>query len=198
MTDQFLLPGFEPEPQPKDRLFFAVLPDAAAAAQIGKLTQRLRAEYQLQGRPLDAARLHVSLQALGDHIDMPHGLIARAGEAAATAAAVVTPFTVRFDQALSFSGKARPGARRAIVLGGDEGIAGLAALHHTLTQAMLKAGLPASAGAITPHVTMLYDTATVPVHGVEAVEWTVREFVLIHSLINANQPYTILKRWQLG
>ena len=76
--DQILLPGFEPEPQPKDRLFFAVLPDADACVQIQRLAQGLRAQHQLQGRTLDAARLHVSLLALGDYPDMPHALIGRA------------------------------------------------------------------------------------------------------------------------
>lgn len=51
---------------------------------------------------------------------------------------------------------------------------------------------------VLPRVTMLHDTASVSVHSVEAVEWMVRGFVMIHSLINANQPYTVLKRWQLG
>ena len=45
---------------------------------------------------------------------------------------------------------------------------------------------------------MLYDGASVAPQQVEAVEWTVREFVLVHSLIGANLPYTILQRWPLA
>jgi len=194
--DQILLPGFEPEPQPKDRLFFAVLPDADACAQIQRLAQGLRAQHQLQGRTLDAARLHVSLQDLGDHADMPHALIARAG--AAAAALKMAPFRVRFDQALSFSGKSRSAGRRAFVLTGDDGVTGFAQLHQALTRAMHAAGLPNTSASITPHVTMLYDGASVAPQPVEAVEWTVRDFVLVHSLIGANLPYTILQRWPLA
>jgi 2'-5' RNA ligase len=194
--DQILLPGFEPAPQPKDRLFFAVLPDAAACAQIQRLAQGLRAQHQLLGRTLDAGRLHVSLEGLGDYPAMPHALVARAGQAAATVQ--LAPFQVRFDQALSFSGKARSAGRRAFVLTGDDGVAGLAQLHQALTRAMHGAGLVQTSASITPHLTMLYDGASVAAQAVEPVEWTVREFVLVHSLIGANLPYTILQRWPLA
>lgn len=194
--DQILLPGFEPEPQPKDRLFFAVLPDAQACAQIQQLAQGLRAQHQLQGRVLDAGRLHVSLEVLGDYPDMPHALIARAG--AAAAAVSMAPFRVSFNQALSFSGKARSAGRRAFVLTGGDGVAGLAQLHQTLTRAMHGAGLVHTSASITPHLTMLYDGASVAPQPVDAVEWTVREFVLVHSAIGANLPYTILQRWPLA
>ena len=194
--DEILLPGFEPEPQPKDRLFFAVLPDADACAQIQRLAQGLRAQHRLQGRTLDAARLHVSLLALGDYPDMPHALIGRAAEAAT--ALRLAPFRVRLAQALSFSGKVRSARPRAVVLTGDEGVTGLVQLHQSLTRAMHGAGLPHTSTSITPQLTMLYDAASVAPQPVEAVEWTVREFVLVHSLIGANLPYTILQRWPLA
>ena len=42
MTDQLLFPGFGAAPPLTDSLFFALFPDAAAAARIGELTRQLR------------------------------------------------------------------------------------------------------------------------------------------------------------
>jgi 2'-5' RNA ligase len=51
-------------------------------------------------------------------------------------------------------------------------------------------------GAITdftPHVTLLYDRRNVEEQPIEPISWTVREFVLIHSM----QGHTHLARWPL-
>jgi 2'-5' RNA ligase len=42
---------------------------------------------------------------------------------------------------------------------------------------------------------MLYDDVTAAPQSVAPVEWTVREFVLLHSHIGQGRPYNILARW---
>ncbi|MHB1206292.1 MAG: 2'-5' RNA ligase family protein [Rhodospirillaceae bacterium] len=80
------------------RLFFAVLPDAAAAACTADIMEQLRARGALSGRPVEPDRLHVSLQHLGDFIDqLPKHLVTTAETAAA--AVVMEPFEVAFDRA---------------------------------------------------------------------------------------------------
>jgi 2'-5' RNA ligase len=49
----------------------------------------------------------------------------------------------------------------------------------------------------TPHVTLLYDDMTVPPQGVTPVEWSVREFVLLHSHIGQARPYNVLARFRM-
>jgi 2'-5' RNA ligase len=49
----------------------------------------------------------------------------------------------------------------------------------------------------TPHVTLLYDDVTAPPQGVTPVEWTVREFVLLHSHIGQARPYNVLARFRM-
>jgi RNA 2',3'-cyclic 3'-phosphodiesterase len=191
---QISLPGFAPVPERNDRLFFAVLPDIETAGQIAQLASCLRSERGLHGKPLDAARLHVSLQGLGDHSGVPQALVALVSEAASTV--VLPSFVARFDRVLSFSGKLHTGKeKRAVVLAGGSGIAGLLGLHRALLAALQGLGIAAS--SFTPHITLLYEEQHVAERGIEAVSWTVREFVLIHSRIGQKLPYALLGRWPL-
>jgi len=195
MAQQSLLPGFEPEPTPTDRVFFALMPDEAAIAQVGQRTRALREAYPIRGRAIDTRRLHISLNNLGDHPAMPERLVARACAAAATLA--LPPFRVSLDQALTFSNKSRVARHRPLVLRGDDGVAGVHALHQALSKVLLAAGLPGAAASFTPHLTMLYDDLLVPPHAVAPVEWTAHSFVLLHSLIGHGGPYTVLGQWPL-
>jgi 2'-5' RNA ligase len=194
MTQQTLLPGFEPEPELTDRIFFAALPDAGAVAQIKSLTAELKQQHGLRGKPIAEAKLHATLCNLGDFPHMPDALVARAGQAAAAVASATAPFTVRFDMAQTFVNRSR---NRPFVLAGVDGVIGLGALYKQLAQALLKAGLPGNPPGYTAHITLLYDDVTVKPLAVTPVEWTVRELVLLHSRIGQNQPYTTLARWAL-
>ena len=196
MAGQTSLPGFDPAPEPTDRLFFAVLPDDAAGERIAQLARGLRSAHGLQGKPVEAERLHVSLHGLGDHAGMPDRLVEHASRAAATIA--LPSFTVRFDRALTFASRSRVSGRRPFVLSGGEGVAGVASLHRVLTMAMRGAGLGGGQATITPHLTLLYDGQLVAEQDAGPVEWQVREFVLLHSRIGQNQPYAVLKRWALS
>lgn len=197
MSTQTLLPGFEPAPKPDARLFFAVLPDPDSAVLIAQRAQRLRAEHQLRGMPIDTGRLHLSLQGLGDYVGVPQALVELACRAAAR---VVCPaFAVHLDRVLSFSGRSSSAAlkKRAFVLRSSDGITGLMALHKALADSMQELGLPRPATGLTPHITLLYDTQSVAEHAVEPVSWTAREFVLVCSHIGMKKPYLLLDRWVL-
>ncbi len=197
MSEQILLPGFEPEPTLSDRLFFAVLPDAGARQRIGGLLADLRAAYGLQARPVMADRLHVTMGMVGDFAGIPGNILARASHAANEAVREVAPFTASFDRALTFSTRSRTSGRRPLVLGGGDGVAGLHALYGALSLALRKAGIPGNPPNFTPHLTLMYDEHTVPEHAVAPVEWTVHELVLLHSRIGQNLPYAALGRWPL-
>jgi RNA 2',3'-cyclic 3'-phosphodiesterase len=191
MPEQLPLPGLEAAPQPTDRLFFAIVPDAATAARIARLAQRLRGLHGLRGRPLAADRLHVTLHFLGDHAGLPLQLVADASAAAASVA--VPAFDVAFDRAASFL---RP-RNAPLVLRGGDGLVALTALQRALGAALQAAGLlHAAAVRFTPHVTLLYDDRQVIDEPVDTIAWTVREFVLIDSLIGQGR-HVPLARWSL-
>lgn len=187
---QMPLGGFE-SPKPTDRLFFAVLPDAETALRIASLTDGLRSEIGLAGKPESAHRLHVTLYFLGDHAGLPPGLTANARQAGALADAA--PFQATFDRAASFRGsRVHP-----FVLQGGDGVAALHRLHGLLGRAMASVGLERyTRGTFTPHITLLRDTRLVPARPIAPVAWTVNEVVLVHSLIGRTE-HRILDRWPL-
>jgi 2'-5' RNA ligase len=193
---QASFPGFEPEPELTDRIFFAVMPDRAAIAGINQLTTELKGRHGMRGRSIVDAKLHATLCNLGDFPGMPAGLIARAGQAAASVAAATPEFDVAFDTAQTFVNRSR---NRPFVLTVGDGVAGLLVLYKNLAQALLKVGIAGNPPSYTPHITLLYDDVTVAPEPVPAIRCAVRELVLLHSRIGQNQPnYTTLGRWPLA
>lgn len=188
---QLSLAGFE-SPEPSDRLFFAVLPDAPTRARLAALAHALRDTLALQGRPRPTANLHVTLHFLGDHAGLPASLV-DAARAAADAVALA-PFQARFDRVASFGRHRR---EHPLVLLGDAPEAdGWAHLHGRLSAALAAKGLLRSEPSFTPHVTLLYDTRQVTPQAIAPLGWTVREFLLIHSVLGHGE-YRLLGRWPL-
>ena len=167
---------------PTDGLFFALFPDSHAAERLATLAAQQCIRHRLTGRPLAAARFHVSLLGFGVHARLPGALVA----AAKTAAAGVTspPFEVTFDRAMSFMGRPRP---RVVCSRSTALIA--------FQRAVAQHGLGRVKPQYAPHVTLLYDEQAIEEHAVEPIHWTVREFVLVHS--RRGEGYVPLARWPL-
>ncbi|UGB37094.1 RNA 2',3'-cyclic phosphodiesterase [Frateuria soli] len=187
---QSSLGGFA-APHPTDRLFFAVVPPPEVAERVAALAGQLRGGLGLRGRPRPTGHLHVTLHHLGDFAGLPQR---RVDEARAAATAVALPsFEARFDRVGSFRGRA---GKHPFVLLGAEGSTGLAALYEALATQLVAAGLVRRERAFVPHLTLLYDACTVAPQPVEPLRWTVREFLLIHSLLGRTE-YRVLGRWPL-
>jgi 2'-5' RNA ligase len=170
-----------------DRLFLAALPDADTADRIAETARHLRISHGLAGKPLRLEHLHVTLHHVADSRSAPPGdlidiLKERIG------AVSMPAFRVSFDRAESF----RNGA---LVLRGDDGTIGLDVLQQRLSDAL--DGQPGKARPFTPHVTLLRDNYCVPEQRIEPIEWTVREVVLVHSLLGRT-THRHLARWPLG
>ncbi len=184
VPEQLWLPRFEAASKPTDGLFFAIFPDDAAGRRIAELARSLKSKYRLEGKPLFPKRFHVSLYNLGDYFGLPQDAIARAEEAAS--AITLPPFEVGCDRVISFAGR-NPDPERdncPIVLRVTEGVAELTALQQRLAAAMERAGIkPPGKTRLTPHVTLLYDRPHEISVPVDCIRWTVRELVLVHSLL---------------
>lgn len=190
MSDQFSL--FGEEPPPRDRLFFGVYPDPATAERIAGQARASRSAHGLRGQPLDIDRLHVTLHEIGIYAGLPRGVVDKALEAGAKVSAA--PFGVTFDRVGSFNNR----GNNPFVLQGGEGLGDLIAFQRALGLAMAGAGLGRQvARSFTPHVTLLYDPMLVADAAIPPIGCTVREFVLIHSLIGQTR-HVPLARWTLG
>lgn len=191
MSQLSLLGDDEAASAPTDRLFFALMPSAAAAQRIDGLSAELKHRLGLKGRRLEAERLHITLHHLGDHPGFPPRLVEQAQQAGAALRAA--PFGVSFNRAESFAGRPR---NRPFVLRG-EGLDSLVAFQQALGLEMAKAGLGRWLDArFTPHVTLAYDDTLVPPQPIEPVSWQVDQFVLMHSLLGRHR-HVVLGRWRL-
>lgn len=193
MPEQLSLEGFDPPPRPTDRLFFALLPDAAAAQRIAALAKQLKAWHGLRGRPLATSRFHVTLHFFGDHVGLPQSLLD--GLCAATSELRHAPFDLVFDHAMSFGG--RPRKRPFVLCGVDAGLSALMGFRRALGEALMRHGLGRRVDTrFTPHVTLLYDDQLQPAEPVEPIRWQAREFLLVDSLLGQTR-HVPLARWPL-
>ena len=128
--------------RPTDRLFFAICPDRATAAGIVNLAWDIRDDYGLRGLPLLSQHIHSTLWHIGDDFFPPpdtliEALVQRAGVVR------MPPFRASFDHVKSFSGG-------ALVLCGQDGVAGLEMLHLKLGSALGVASSKSAGAALHP------------------------------------------------
>ncbi len=194
MLEQISLAGMGGAPAYTDRLFFAIFPEPAVAKRVASLALQQRFGHGLRGRPLDISRFHVTLHRIGDYEGPPPlDIVDKASATAVSVAAA--PFEVGFDRVMSFGRKARA---NPFVLRGDGNVAALMAFQKALGAAINKApfGRPVER-TFTPHMTLLYDELSVPLQIVETIHWTVRELVLVHSLLGKT-VHKHIGRWPLN
>jgi 2'-5' RNA ligase len=163
----------------KDRIFFACLPDAATAERIYALAERLKRANGFDGTMVLPNHLHVSLYHLGEWPSLPEMIVSAAKEAAVQVN--VPAFDVTLTRSESFRGGIGP---FPFVLTCEQDTAAWNALRRPLGIAMERVGLGgATAGRFTPHMTLLRDEKRAVSAPIEPITWTVRELVLVHSLL---------------
>ena len=179
-------------PAPVDRLYFALLPDTAAKARAADVAEHVRRHHGLLGRPRAPHLFHVSLQGVGSYAGRPNDVVATACVAASALCAPA--FRISFDRVGSFVVR-QP--TLPVVLSASHSFHSLNGLRSALRDTMARCGLrPRSPPNVTPHMTLLYDASRVETCAIAPVEWTVRELVLIHSLVGRSR-HVHLARWQL-
>jgi 2'-5' RNA ligase len=190
VTVQLSFEGMQAPAYRTKRLFFAILPDDALAAWIERYAWRWRLD--LAGRPIPARCLHISLCGLGEYEALPGPLVEHACLAADAVACA--PFDVRFDRCGEFGGG-------ALVLYTRDKMPALLDFRCRLGAAM-RAEPPlarfVTRRPYTPHVTILYrrDACPFQEQTIEPIGWTVREFVLVQSLVGRRR-HIRLGRWRL-
>jgi 2'-5' RNA ligase len=177
-------------PSQKDRIFFAALPDKETAARIHALAETLKQANKFDGNLILPEHLHVTLFHLGDWASLPEEIVRLAKEAAALVD--VPAFDVTFQRSESFRNST---GIYPFVLTGDE--TQWRALHAGLGGALKRVGLGgATQGAFKPHITLTRDRLRATPNPLAPIRWTVKDFVLIHSLLGKT-THIHLGRWPL-
>lgn len=191
LSMQDSLPGLDQRSQ-TDRLFFCLFPPPLACDAIAGTADDLRAEHSLTGRPVEPKRLHVTLHHLGDHIDAREDIVQAASGAASRIA--LAPFEFSLWSASSFAG--REGNHPCVLLGPEERQP-VHGLWRELSNQLMAAGLGRYLKReFTPHVTLLYDKRVLAPQAIDAIEWTVRDFSLVRSLLGQGR-HQVLGTWPL-
>jgi 2'-5' RNA ligase len=177
-------------PSQKERIFFAALPDAETAARIHAQAEAFKREHGFSAALILPEHLHVTLFHLGDWAVLPEEIVKLAKDAAGQVMAA--PFAVSFPRAESFRNST---GVFPFVLTGDA--KEWATLHTSLAASLTRIGLGgATRGEFKPHVTLTYDEVRVKPLKIAPISWTVREFVLVHSVLGKT-THNHLGRWLL-
>jgi 2'-5' RNA ligase len=171
--------GAEFDVEPSRSLFFAIRPDVGATGRLTYLMERLGRDGIMPGRSVEPDRLHITLHHLGDFDDqIPPNLAPTASMAAAT------------GEDAAFWGRFRScgGTIGPFLLRASDGARTLRMFRQTLSEALIKAGLRRHvASAFNPHMTLSYDFGDTPEQIIEPIDWTIREFALIESLLGKHE-----------
>lgn len=177
------------------RYFFALLPDADVAGRIHDFAGAALGGDGPGGRRLTRPeRLHVTLALTPDTAAHDPALVAallRAGASVAGEAPPpdLAPFDLVVDQ-LS-------GSARATVLLPSHVPPALVALQSAIARAMAAQDAPMRPGwRFAPHVTLAYGGHEAVDRPADGLRWTVRDFVLLESLVGLGR-YECLGRWSL-
>ena len=107
----------------------------------------------------------------------------------------IRPFTTEFNRYLTFKHGEKSSS---LVLCCDEGNAELKALYHDLSGAIADTGWALNMRKqFTPHMTQLRSSSFAPETPLrDPLTWSVREFVLVHSVVGMSL-HRYLGRWPL-
>ena len=166
------------------RLFFALWPDAAAAEELAALSQELA--MLAGGRPVAAAKIHLTLAFLGDLEESAPDAARRAVDGLSH-----PRFEVALDQVGSFKGA------RVAWTGFREPSRGLVDLQSDLEARLRAAGFALDERPYTPHVTLARKaTRAIARKAAEPIRWQARSFALVKSELGRGS-YATLEEWDL-
>ncbi|WP_342363075.1 2'-5' RNA ligase family protein [Terrarubrum flagellatum] len=191
MSDQLWLPGFDDPVAKYPNIYFALRPDAQFATHIARAAVRDRDLFSLQGKLIEAPRLHISLLGIHDPRMRPDKMIA--GLRAIGESVREAPFEIHFDRIVSFRG----GKQKPRVLVSDDGGAAIKSFQRAIIGVLADAGVSLSVRReFTPHMTLMYATTAISEVPIEPIRWMATRFALIESVIG-DRRHNVRGEWAL-
>jgi 2'-5' RNA ligase len=170
-----------------------LLPDSRTAVRIDGFRRRFFRANGLDGSPVRAERLHLTLHHIGDFGRLRPKFLFAADRAAGAVSKSRFEVTFRFITSFEPAPK-RGGVRRRplVMIGASDP---LIALHNELGRAMEANGLRALQ-TFMPHMTLSYGPQQILWQPIEPIRFVATEFVLIHSELWLSR-YNLVGRWPL-
>lgn len=177
-------------PPVRHNVFFAAMPDADDAERLAEEGAAVARRLGIAGESLEAARLHVTLHAVGDGWHEPTDDDVDRWRRAAERA-LLSPFEAAFDQVSTFGDGGNPLVFRS---SDAAGAAGFVAWHQQLGMALADVGERVHRPRFTPHMTLCYRGRRIADTPVTPLRWPVRTLMLIDSLHGLHR-HEVLGRW---
>ena len=174
--------------------FFALSPDADVRRQLSQVAEGLRVSDSLNGSWIASERYHLPLHHLGQFPAVHPDLVKRALVAGSNIQ--MQAFNVQLDHFMSFESKT---GKFPCVLTSKYELSELKNFWQLLKESMFSQRLGQHvANTFTPHTTLLYSRQpVVKTHAITPIQWPVKEFVLIESLVGKSE-HIELGRWPLS
>ena len=190
---QMPLFGIAANAQFEHNYFFALSPDALVRTQLSQVANDLKASDSLSGSWIASERYHLTLHHLGQFPEVHPDLVKRA--LAAASHIQLSAFNIKLDHFMSFDSKT---GKFPCVLTSKYELPELKNFWQELKNNLLAQKLGQNTGnSFTPHTTLLYSRQpVVKTHAVTPIEWRVKDFVLIESLVGRSE-HIELGRWPL-
>jgi 2'-5' RNA ligase len=188
------LPPVPPIRLPSDgnnKLLILAKPDEETAARIVYRADQLATYLGFRGRLVRPELLHFTLHPIGLYSKVPQSIVDTIGECGNTVR--MRRFTVSLNMVKNFH---RKSGIPLIVLCGDDGVFGLRRLHDTLDDALAKRIGSVRSLPFEPHMTLSYKAMRIPDMPIEPITFTIREFMLVNSVIGQGR-HVVLLRWLL-
>lgn len=175
-----------------NKLLVLAKPDEETAVRIARTANELAAHLGFRGRLVRPELLHFTLHPIGLLSKVPQSIVDAVGACGDTVR--MRPFTVSLNMVKNFH---RKSGIPLIVLCGDDGVLGLRTLHDTLDVALTKRFGSVRSLPFEPHMTLSYRAMEIPETPIEPINFAIREFVLVNSLVGQGR-HVVLRQWPLG
>jgi 2'-5' RNA ligase len=179
-------------PDRTNKLLILVKPDEEAAVRIARIADELAAYLGFTGRLVRPELLHFTIHPIGLYAEVPRTIVDAVDACANTVR--MRPFVVSLNVVKNFR---RRSGIPLMVLCGDDGVFGLRTLRDTFTAALTKTMGSSRRPSFEPHITLSYRAIRIPDTPIEPINFTIREFTLVNSLVGQGRHVT-LSRWRLG
>jgi RNA 2',3'-cyclic 3'-phosphodiesterase len=181
-------PDFSGRP---DAVFLAVLPPAEIADYVYRLSKRLHHQQGLNCPLVLPPCLHITQLGIDYYANLSQPALD--GLCRALSRVVMPPFRFALNRATFFENEAN---WPFVLVGDDRTTPGMHILRAKLVTALREVGFKRSAPSFTPHMTLCRPKTMPEEYKIDGVGWTVRDFVLIHSL-HGQHKHEVLGCWPL-
>lgn len=172
-------------------MYFACKPGSDVVDRAVSVADSLHARHELMGR-VSPAVLHMTICSIGYLPELSDERIDVARKVAG--GLVAKPFDIILDRVGTYWNRQE---KPPLVVFASSGMPKADLFRHALVADLRRSGFPFPKKMPDLHMTLFYDRCIVAEEPIDPIRWTVRGFVLVHSIYGEGR-HVLLGQWPLG